>query len=240
MDLSIILPTFNEEGHITDFINEIKKNIPAGTSYEILVVDDSKDKTGEVLTANFSKDENVKIFLRKKRGLATAILYGINNAKGNRILLLDTDFNHDPKHIPMILELGKYFDVVNGSRYIWGGGMENAENRWMGSKLFNKFVGVLLGVSTTDNTGGYIIFKRDLLEKLALEKIFIGYGEFCIRLIYGFKLTKASLMEFPVVYGRRRSGESKTHFSKYVFVYTWAAIKTLFNGKKLLKIHSAN
>lgn len=240
MDLSIILPTFNEEGHITDFIKEIKKNIPSKVRYEILVVDDSKDKTGEILTKNLSQDKNIKIFLRKKRGLATAILYGIKEAAGDRILLLDTDFNHDPKHISMILKLGKYYDVVNGSRYIWGGGMENAENRWMGSKLFNKLVGILLSVSTTDNTGGYIIFKRDLLEKLNLEKIFIGYGEFCIRLIYGFKLVKASLMEFPVVYGKRRSGESKTHFSKYVFIYTWAAVKTLLNGKKLLKIHPAN
>jgi len=234
MDLSIILPTFNEEGHITDFIKEIKKNIPAGTNYEILVVDDSTDKTGETLSTNFGSDSNVRIFLRKKRGLATAILYGIKSAKGERILLLDMDFNHDPKHISMILELGKYFDVVNGSRYIWGGGMENAENRWMGSKLFNKFVGVLLGMSTTDNTGGYIIFKKELLKNLNIEKIFTGYGEFCIRLIYGFKLIKASLIEFPVVYGKRRSGESKTHFSKYIFIYTWAAIKTLMHGKKLL------
>lgn len=224
-----------------DFVKEVIKNIPGGIQYEIIIVDDSKDKTGEVLIEHFKNDENVKILLRKGRGLATAILHGIENANGEKILLMDTDFNHDPVHIGLMLELGRNYDVVNGSRYIWGGGMEMAESRWMGSKLFNKFVGVLLGVSTTDNTGGYVLFKKSLLDKLLLKEIFKGYGEFCIRLIYAFRLKKASLIEFPVIYGRRRSGESKTYFSKYIFVYTYAAIKTFFNGRKLLdKIHPSN
>ena len=96
----------------------------------------------------------------------------------------------------------------------------------------------MLGVSTTDNTGGYILFKKSLFDKVNIKKIFEGYGEFCIRLIYVFKLKKASLIEFPVVYGERRSGESTTYFSKYIFVYTWATIKTRLNGRKLL--HSAD
>lgn len=233
MNLSIILPTFNEEGHAVDFIEEIKSKIPSDLQYEIVVIDDSTDKTGEILEEKYKNDSLIKIFLRKKRGLATAILYGIKEAQGSHILLMDTDFNHDPKYIPQMLELSEKHDVINGSRYIKGGGMKNAESRCLGSKLFNKFVSLILGLKTTDNTGGYIIFKKKLLDNFNLEEIFKGYGEFCIRLLYAFKLKKALVKEFPVLYAPRRSGESKTYFSKYIFVYTGAAIKTRLNGRKL-------
>ncbi len=235
MDLSIILPTFNEEGHIVDFIEEIKKRIPDDFTYEIIVVDDSKDKTGETLEEKYKDSPEVKIFIRRKRGLATAILYGIEKARGERILLMDTDFNHDPKYIPEMLELSKNYEIVNGSRYIEGGGMDNAENRCLGSKLFNKFVSLILGLKTTDNTGGYILFKSSLIKNVNLKEIFKGYGEFCIRLLFALKLKGAKVKEIPVIYAPRRSGESKTYFSKYIFVYTWATIKARINGRKQFK-----
>lgn len=235
MDLSIILPTFNEEGHIVDFIEEIKKRIPDNFTYEIIVVDDSKDKTGEVLEEKYKDSSEVKVFLRKKHGLATAILYGVEKARGERILLMDTDFNHDPKYIPEMLELSKNYEIVNGSRYIEGGGMDNAENRCLGSRIFNKFVSLILGLKTTDNTGGYTLFARNLLADINLKEIFRGYGEFCIRLLFALKLKDAKVKEIPVRYAPRRSGESKTYFSKYIFVYTWATLKARLNGRNLFK-----
>jgi len=83
-----------------------------------------------------------------------------------------------------------------------------------------------------------VLFKKSLLHNLDLKAIFQGYGEFCIKLVYTFKLKAASLIEFPVIYKARPTGKSKTNFTKYLFIYTWATIKTRFNGRKL--IHSTN
>lgn len=240
MNLSIILPTYNEVEGIPFMIETLLLELPKeGIQPEIIIVDDnSPDHTGEVVSKKFAHNAHVKCLLRtKERGLATAILAGIGMATTDKILLIDADFNHHPKYIPQMFELIERhdYDVVNGSRYVWGGDMEGVRARYYGSYWFNQFLNLLLFIKTSDSTGGYVMFKKSPLERLNLKRIFTGYGDFCIRLIYGFKLLGVSLIEVPVVYAERHSGESKTFFYKYLFQYTWTAVKLRLSGKALLK-----
>ncbi len=143
---SVILPTYNEAGNIIDLIEVIKKELSAKKiSHEIIVVDDdSPDKTGLLVQKYFSKIPEVRAIIRKKeRGLATAIKHGISKAVGEIVVVMDTDFNHDPKLLPRLISKCSSFDFVVGSRYIRGGGMAN-KNRQRLSYLFNILIRVIL------------------------------------------------------------------------------------------------
>lgn len=241
MNLSIILPTYNEKEGIPVLIRAILEELEkTAITPEIIVVDDnSPDGTGEAVQAAFAGNHHVRCIVRTtERGLATAIKRGIEEATSDRILLMDADFNHNPKYIAQMYDLlERYdYDVVSGSRYVWGGDMEVARGRYYGSYLFNQMLNLLLFIKTQDSTGGYIMFRRSLVGDLNLGEIFRGYGDFCIRLIYAFKLLNLKLIEVPVVYAERHSGESKTFFYKYIFQYTWTAVKIRWSGKSVIRV----
>ncbi|NCP16540.1 glycosyltransferase, partial [bacterium] len=104
MDISVILPTYCERDNIANLISAIETSLlPLGREIEILVVDDnSPDGTAEVIRAHPARPGvQVRCFVRtQERGLATAIRYGIQQSSGDRIVVMDTDFNHSPTNIP--------------------------------------------------------------------------------------------------------------------------------------------
>lgn len=239
MKISYILPSYNERDHIVTFIREIQRATEKEKlNFEVILVDDnSPDGTGAHVEESFKNNNCVKVVIRKnERGLATAILRGIKESSGTHIVLMDTDFNHDPKYLPQFFALAKYYDIISGSRYTWGGNMEGGRARYIGSMIFNYFLSLILGMKSTDNTGGFVLFKKSILEKMNTTNIFKGYGEFYFRFLYASQLIGASCIEVPVIYTLRASGASKTYFSKYIFIYTFAGIKLLFGrGRSLIK-----
>lgn len=236
--VSFVLPTYKEREHIVSFIHKIQYEArQAKINYEIILVDDnSPDGTGAHVQETFKKDKHVKVVIRtKERGLATAILRGIKESSGSHVFLMDTDFNHDPRYIPTFLKLKEDFDLVVGSRYVWGGNMEGSRFRYFGSMVFNYWLAALLRMKSSDNTSGFVLFDKKITKKMQLQRIFKGYGEFYFRFLLAAEKLKCSLIEVPVVYGIRASGESKTIFAKFIFIYTWEGIKLFFNAKKLIK-----
>jgi dolichol-phosphate mannosyltransferase len=170
MKLSVILPTYNEKDSITLLINEILLILQKeGFDHEVVIVDDnSPDGTFQEIINTFATNTKVVPFLRKhERGLATAILFGIRNACGEKILVMDTDFNHPPALIPLLFTITDYVDIAIGSRYVIGGGMETSRFRFLGSKLFNKFIHYFLGVQTT-----YITLRGKILPVQPIMKDF--------------------------------------------------------------------
>ncbi|EKD93435.1 MAG: Dolichyl-phosphate beta-D-mannosyltransferase [uncultured bacterium] len=238
MDLSIILPTYNEKEAVVELIQVLLSSLKSrNINPEIIVVDDnSPDETGLIVKEKFKDVPNVRCIIRKERGLATATRRGIEEASSEIILLMDADFNHDPHYVPQMYEiLKKYdYDAVNGSRYVWGGDMHGPRGRYYGSYTFNMFLNLLLFIQTQDNTGIFFMFRKKLISHLNMKAIFNGYGDFFMRLLYALKLLKIKLIEIPVVYKERHSGKSKTFFYKYLFQYTWTAIKIRFSGKTLI------
>lgn len=211
---SIILPTYNESGNIIDLIEALKTNLSKGKSTtEIIVIDDnSPDKTGLLVQKYFAKDPLVRAIIRKKdRGLASAIKYGIDKSVGEIIIVMDTDFNHNPNLVPKLIKKCSKYDFVIGSRYIKGGGMENKLREKL-SYLFNLLIMFILGNPVHDNLSGFFAIKRSALESLNHEKIFYGYGDYFIRLIYFSKLQGHTFAELPAFYKDRMYGISKSQF----------------------------
>ena len=230
MRVSVILPTYNEKGNIVELIDAITKQLlPMNISRELIVVDDnSRDGTGKLAREHFAENEEVKVFIRtEERGLATAIRYGIEKSSGDIIVVMDTDFNHDPKVLPQMVRFLEYYDIIIGSRFTMGGGMHN-NFRYITSYVYNFLIRLLLTTRLQDNLSGFFSARREVLFSLDFEKIFWGYGDYFFRLLFYAEKLGTNILDIPVVYQRRKSGESKTHLLSLLVRYTTALIKLRF------------
>lgn len=232
MKISIILPTYNERENIITLIKEIKNNMSKlRLDYEIIVVDDnSPDGTGEVVKQLTEKNKEIKCKIRyNKKGLSSAIKEGIEEASGELIVIMDTDLSHPPSTILELFENINDNDIVIASRYIKNGTMDASWSRYFGSMILNKAIDVILNLNVKDSTGGFLIFKKKILENLDTNKIFRGYGEFCFRLLYLLKRNNKRIKEIPFKYAARPYGKSKTNFLKTGFGYLYEAFKLRFS-----------
>ena len=226
MKVSIILPTFNEADNIVKLIEDIIINIPKEYKYEIMVVDDnSADGTYEKVRKAFKDNEAVIPVLRlSDHGLAKSIRHGVEQSTGDQIIVMDTDFTHDPREIPRLLHVGKIYDLVSGSRFCSGGSMQDV-GHYLASLAYNLVLRIILRTQVQDNLGGYFTIKKQKLMEMPLDLIFWGYGEYFFRLLHFVKYKKMSLVEIPAIYKVRFSGVSKSNFFKMLFSYTYAAIQ---------------
>jgi len=222
MKVSVILPTYRERDNIVDLIDAIEATLP-GLETDIIVVDDSSpDGTADAVRARMQQHpiSPIRLFVRtQERGLATAIKFGLRQATGDVVVVMDTDFNHDPRMIPQMVKFLEYYDLIIGSRFVMGGGMED-QARYNSSFLYNLFVRLMLRTQVQDNLSGFFAMSRDKLMSLDLDRIFRGYGEYFIRLLFVAWRKGYRLLEVPVFYILRRHGTSKSQFFKMVRDYT--------------------
>lgn len=234
MKLSFVLPTYNEAGNIGQLIKMInnQKELKFFSKEFIVVDDNSQDDTQKEIRKLIKKKLPIKLIIRKKeKGLATAVLTGIYQTIGKVIILMDSDFNHRPEDLFKLFTpiIEKQADVVIGSRYIPGGGMHITEaSRWqyLLSKWGNYLVNhCLLKLPVNESLSGFVVIRKSLLDKLPLKKIFTGYGEYCIRLIFHCYKLKYKIKEIPVMYGLRQYGVSKSSLKRMVYYYLKAALE---------------
>lgn len=222
IDLSVILPTYNESENILLVLDELAKalNIP----YEAIVVDDnSPDLTWKVVAEYAQQHPQVKLVHRvNERGLTSAINAGISKAQGKYIMWMDVDMSMPPSRIPALLQaIENGADVAVGSRYVKGGGDARAVNflltiQLMLSKLLSIMGGWFLGCRFRDWSSGFIVLKREFLEGYELRG---DYGEYFIALIYYLiKRRHAKVVEVPYILTPRERGESKTATNLWGFV----------------------
>lgn len=246
-DVSVILPTYNERDNICDLIAAIESALrPSGLTCEVLVVDDnSPDGTAAVVTERFgltaSQDGlwqnddavmTVRLMLRTSdKGLARSIRAGLEQAVGRTLVVMDTDFNHDPALIGQMVDLLRYYDLVIGSRFVMRGGMED-QWRYRFSLLYNYFIRAVFQTQIQDNLSGFFAVRRERLFELQpkFDRIFFGYGDYFIRLLLAAWRSDWHILEVPVFYILRRHGDSKTGFWKILRDYTSAVIKLRIEG----------
>jgi len=213
--VSLVMPTFNEGGHIQDLINESAKALSECVAdFEIIVVDDnSPDKTWELAEKCANNQNKVRVIRRMKdHGLTPSIQEGISAARCEVIAWMDCDFSHPPEKIPqLIYMLNQGYDVAVNSRYCCGGG-ENREGKGSAIQLFlsltlNWGIRFMLRSSFSDYTSGFIAARRKVFDSIKLRG---DYGEYFIDLIYRAIRQGFGVCELPYVAQVRRSGESKT------------------------------
>ncbi len=233
--ISIILPTYNESQNIVNILKSIHANIPKGILTETIVVDDnSPDGTGKIVEeyiSNFKKiaENTINVIHRKaKNGLSSAILNGIQSAKGETIFVMDSDFSHPPQIIPKMIEAFKQYqcDLVVASRYITGGSIQGwTTKRKLMSKVATMIAKKGLDVKTKDPMSGFFAFKKNIIKELNFDAI--GYK---ILLEIIVKTKGVNIKEVPYTFENRKLGSSKLDNSVIIdyFKSVWKLYK---NGK---------
>jgi len=220
MNPLIIIPTLNEAENISLIIREIN-SVLLNQTFSILIVDDaSNDGTQEVINELQKEFNNLFILKREaKLGLASAYIDGFKFGieKGfDAFIQMDADFSHNPKYLLQMFDKLKNNDVVIASRNIKGGKTLGwSLIRTLISKGGSIYSRLILNCPIKDLTGGFNGWKRDVLEKINLDKIISRGYSFQIEMKYKAYKNKAKIIEFPIIFEDRKFGKSK--MSKTIF-----------------------
>ena len=208
----VILPTYNERENLPAIVPAILEALPEAN---VLVVDDlSPDGTGEVADALASGDSRIFVVHRSgPRGLGYAYLHGYRWALANGysyVIGMDADFSHQPKYLPVLLDAIRGADLVLGSRYIPGGGVEGwGRHRELISRGGNLFARGVLGLRQRDLTGGFKCYRREVLEGVDLDSVRSAGYVFQVEMTYRALRRGFRVAEVPIVFPDRTVGESK-------------------------------
>ena len=165
--LSIILPTYLERDNLAILLPKIAGAV-GRPDYEIIIVDDdSRDGTRELVSAIASKDPRVRLLKRKcKLGLASAIQDGAAFSKGKDILVMDADLSHPPEKIMELCAALDGADIVVASRNLPGGGVENWPiERKVISSGATLIARLLIGARISDPMSGFFAVKKDVFNR---------------------------------------------------------------------------
>jgi dolichol-phosphate mannosyltransferase len=209
----VCLPTYNERENLEPMLRALADVL--GPDDRVLVIDDnSPDGTGELADRLAAELGFVDVLHRpRKNGLGPAYLAGFRralDAGAELVLELDCDFSHDPADVPRLLAAAETTDLVLGSRYVPGGGIEN----WgvirraisAGGSLYARLV---LGVPIRDLTGGFKCFRRAVLEAISLNDVRSRGYAFQIELTYRAIRKGFRVEEVPIRFVDRAVGGSK-------------------------------
>jgi dolichol-phosphate mannosyltransferase len=218
--VAVCVPTYDEAENVEALLDAVLGVFDEnGIDGRILVIDDSSpDGTAELVEARSRNEPRVAVLRRpQKEGLGRAYRDGFRRVldEGAEVIVqMDCDFSHDPAAIPSLLAALDDADLVLGSRYVRGGGVVGWPLRRQAiSKGGSFYARVILGIRVRDLTGGFKVFRREVLEYLLGRRIDSrGYG-FQIQMTYEACLAGYRVREVPIVFRDRVRGKSKMAFS---------------------------
>lgn len=211
--LTVVLPTYNEADHIRELLDEVLTEVNALDHEVIVVDDDSPDGTWRVVEAYATMHPSVRVVRRRQeKGLATAVLEGFRQARGEYVLVMDSDGQHPPSVAPRMLDaaLRQEADLVVGSRYAPGGNADKfAWHRrvisWGAKTLAVLGIPAVRQHGVRDPMSGLFLVRRDALPPLdSLEPK--GY-KILLELIA--KGDWGRVVEVGYAFDERRGGASK-------------------------------
>ncbi|MBK8914223.1 MAG: polyprenol monophosphomannose synthase [Phycisphaerales bacterium] len=214
--VSVIVPTYNERENLPALVQRVSdalRGTPA-TAVELLVVDDDSPDGTAVLAEELAATAAVRlrcIVRRGERGLATAVIRGLREARGGTCIVMDADLSHPPESIPSLIDALRdpAVQMAVGSRFVRGG---RVDLHWPLHRRLNSLFGRLLARPLTpvrDMMAGFFAVRRsDLhLDRLAP----VGYKillEIIVR--HGFR----NVVEVPITFADRAAGRTKLDVSE--------------------------
>jgi len=211
---SIVVPFFNEQENIPPLymkLTEVMDSI--GEPYELVFVDDgSKDNTFKVLSDIYEHDRRVNLIrLRRNFGQTPALKAGFDFARGEVIISMDGDLQHDPEEIPKFLEkIEEGYDLVSGWRYAR---RDHWLMRQIPSRTANWLMAKLSGVDLHDFGTTFKAYRREILSEIQL------YGELHRFIPALASTTGARIVEVPIENLQRKAGRSNYGISRTIRVF---------------------
>ncbi len=215
MQLTIVIPTFNEAENIVRLIPVLFSL--SINSLRLVVVDDgSPDGTGEI-TEQMAKDYpgHLSILHRQEKGgIGSAYITGFRHALqagAEAVAQMDADFSHPPEKLLELLHVLETSDVAMGSRYIPGGSLDDRWPLWRkGLSTFGNFYArSILRLPVRDVTGGFRIWRRETLMGMPLERVRSNGYAFQVEMAYIAYRLGYDFKEVPFHFADRRWGMSK-------------------------------
>ncbi|MFW9843613.1 MAG: polyprenol monophosphomannose synthase [Candidatus Thorarchaeota archaeon] len=225
----MIIPTLNEEENIGELIRSLFHHL--GTEdIEILIVDDnSSDNTHSIVEQLMTKYENLSMIVRlHEKGLGGAVREGVSHIASGPVVVMDADFSHHPRYIPLIFEkLEAGYDVVVGSRHIEGGAIVG----WTGDRIAMSLIATRLAtlffrIKTTDPMSGLMGCKSANLLASGFQSS--GF-KFLLELLV--RNPNLKVADVPIVFHDRVRGSSKLG-SETIFSFLLLIFRLLFTRRK--------
>jgi len=210
IDISIVLPTFNERDNILPLIERTLDALSDWAAEVVVVDDDSPDGTWRRVAQKAEAEPRVRLIRRTtERGLTSAIWRGITEARGAWVGWMDCDLSMPPEDWPRLADaLRRGADIAVGSRYVPGGAdVAHSRAGRAFSRLINWAASLLLDGRIKDYTSGFILARRAVFQSITLRG---DYGEYCIDLLYRAVKAGFRVVEVPYICVPRQAGESKT------------------------------
>ncbi|GAB2673100.1 polyprenol monophosphomannose synthase [Thalassiella azotivora] len=209
----VITPTYNERESLPGTAGRLRAAEP---DVDLLVVDDSSpDGTGDLADAMAAQDDRVHVLHRtEKAGLGQAYVAGFawGIERGYDVLVeMDADGSHQPEQLRLLLDrLAEGADLVLGSRWVPGGSVVNwPRHRLLLSRGGNTYARWSLGIPLRDATGGFRAYRREVLEKIALDTV--ASQGYCFQVDLAWRTLQAGfeVAEVPITFVERVAGRSK-------------------------------
>ncbi len=225
MDLSIIVPLYNEEASVQPLYEAIVKAVqPLGLEYEILFVDDgSRDNTIPEALKLAEQDKRLRLIMfRRNYGQTPAMAAGIDHARGKVLVTMDGDLQNDPDDIALLLEkIEEGYDIVVGWRYKR---QDKLITRKLPSYIANWLIGKITGVPIRDNGCSLKAYKAGVIKKIPL------YSEMHRFIPAMTSLAGTRIAEVKVKHHARQFGISKYGLSRiYRVLIDLITIKTILS-----------
>ena len=212
--LALVIPTLREAENLPGLLDHVRSVLnPLGIAYEILVVDDdSRDGTEEIVTAIAKADPRVRLLVRKgERGLSGAVLHGWRRTDAAILGVMDADLQHPPELLPELLSaILAGNDLAIGSRYTAGGqlGAWNPVRKLLSSAaVWATWPIQRPGVRAKDPMTGFFLVRRECIDGIAFQPS--GFKLLLEILVRG---PIRSVKEVPLTFGSRSQGASKANF----------------------------
>ena len=208
----MVIPTYDEAGTIERLLRSVLAAVPGA---RVLVVDDgSPDGTADLAERVGRELGGVEVMRRtSKDGLAAAYRAGFARAlEGGAGLIcqMDADLSHDPAVLPRMVAAMAHADLVLGSRYVKGGGVEDwSRSRRLLSRGGSAYARRILGIGVRDLTGGFKCFRREALEAVHMETVRSRGYAFQIETTYRAIRAGFRVAEVPITFRERVAGTSK-------------------------------
>lgn len=208
-DVSIVIPTFREQSNLLRLLPSLFEVLKTGNIRgEVLVVDDDSNDGTDLVCREMAARYPLRLVTRRgERGLATAVIRGLNDALGRIVVVMDADLSHPPSSIPALLAAiqATECDIAVGSRYVLGG---SVDSNWSSFRRINSKVATWMARGLTKASdplsGFFAVPKATLSRGQTLRPI--GYK---ILLEIIVRCDCRRIVEIPIAFKDRELGLSK-------------------------------